>query len=228
MTDENKNQPPSGGATPPAQNSDGSKQVPIAELHREREKRQGLQAELDQLKEQMNQLRFGEFQPGQQQQRQPIPQQAPDPVQQLEQLWDQNPRTAVQTEIQMALDWYDRVNNEVNAQVDNALQKHADFKDFQHHVRAWVNRLPAAQRAKPGIVELAYHAIKGQNIDALLKKAQEEAIQKYKAGDFGTPPDGGGLPPSGGGQGNLNDQQRAAAAAMGVSEEDYFKNLKGS
>lgn len=218
------------------QQSDDRKQVPIAELHREREKRQAEQAEKDNLlneiqnlKERMTQLQYGEVQPGQapvNPQSQMNPSMHDPALQQLNQLWQgDNPRAAVQAEIQVALDWFDRMNNAMDIQESQVATKYSDFNNYRNQVRSWVRQMPAAQRAKPGVVELAYHAVRGQNVDDLIKKAQQDMVQRINAGESIQGIEAGSIPGQGGGsQSGLSEQERAAAAVMGISEEEYLKN----
>ena len=201
------------------QNASAAQQVPIQELLREREKRQSLQAELESLRTTMAQPQ----QVQQQFQAQPLQPQADPRVAQLEQMWEQNPRQAIQTEIGMAIEWLDKVNTSVDLQLDATSKKYQDFAGYQPKVKEWLRQLPIAQRSREGVVELAYHALKGQSIDDVIKRVQEETIAKMKAGESVQ----GFAPGSVGGDSastTLTDQERNVAAIMGIKEEDYIKH----
>jgi hypothetical protein len=206
-----------GTATPAI---DAQKQVPIHVLHDERDKRQALQAELDSLKSAL-------------QTHQPAPQ-APvqQPVgidrKQLDEMWENDPRKAMQTELMMAVNWYDKTNTQLNLQKGEVMNKHADYGKYNNKVDAYLANLPLEQRSKPGVVELAYFAVKGQNAESLEAEITQKIIDKIKRGEqvqglgAGTIPAPATTPQ----QGELTQEQLNAAAAMNVSPEEYMKYVK--
>lgn len=232
--------PPAGAANGAANNSSSAsagtnnqqQMVPITALHEERDKRQALSAEVEQLKQQMAALTAGNGNN----------QGAPNPnnigagvqhepnqfMQELDDLWRDNPRKAMQTELMMAVNWRDQVDATVDDQFDQASQKYKDFNDHQSEVRKYIRKLPVEQRAKPGMIEAAYFMVKGRNADAQAKAEAERLLKKAQAGD-GTQTINAGAS-SGGGDGQtqstLTPDQKAAAAALGISEADYAKHMK--
>jgi phage I-like protein len=150
-------------------------------------------------------------------------------MQELDNLWREDPRKAMQTELMTALNWKDQVEAQVDDQIDAAATKYKDFNDHQSEVRRYIRRLPVEQRAKPGVIEAAYFMVKGRNADSFAKAEAERLLKKAQAGD-GTQTINAGAS-SGGGDGtnnagSLTPEQKAAAAAMGVSEAEYAKYMK--
>jgi hypothetical protein len=206
---------------------DTPKTVPLTALHEEREKRQAIQAQLDQIKAMMgeNIVYDANGKPipmPQQQQAQPQ-----DNVrEQLDRMWEEDPRKAMQAEMQMALEWYDNVNAQVDIQETEIRNKYKDFDAFRNDVKNYIRRLPPAQRAKPGIMEMAYHVVRGQNVDKILQAREAELLKKYKAGEsvqglsgtYSNPPATNGTV--------VTDDQKKVAEAMGMSVDDYIKWVK--
>lgn len=233
---------PTPGAQPtgaPAQgqpSGDQDKNVPIQALHEERDKRQQLQAQnqtlqqqLDQLKAQFQVMGMQQYgQPGMGQQQQ-MPQQR-DIRAELEQLWETDPRKAMQTEMQMGFQWYDQVNASVEAQLDELSQKHPDFNQYRPEVRKYLHSIPIQQRTQQGVPELAYYTVKGQRVDDIVKAQQEELLKKIRAGEQvqGLSTGATGSPAAMQTQGGVQytPQQAAVAQAMGMSVEDYLKHAK--
>lgn len=210
----------------------GQGHVPITALHEEREKRQALQAETQALKEQLQYLQnmVGHQQPSAGNQYGNVyPQQPPvnSGNDQINQLWETDPRRAVQAELMMGLQWYDQVNSHLDMQEESVAAKHPDFDKFRSEVRRYVRSLPATERAKPGVVELAYYACRGQKVDDIIQARQQELLDKIKRGESvqGFDYQGASSPPQPK-QGKLNEDQKKVAAAMGVSEEEYMKYVK--
>lgn len=224
-----------GGVTPPAgapkpadsqAPAQGAQTVPISALMEEREKRQSLQSEIEQLRAQIS---APPSQP--QQQQQPQQTQSYEQYQQeMDKLWESDPRKAVQAEIYTALTWRDNVEAQVDHQKVIVGQKYQDYNDYAGEVNAYLRTLPLQERARPGVVELAYYLVRGQKVDNIVDKTraqiEEEMRRKFEAGNLTQGIPGGGIPggtPEGGIQ--LTDDQRKAAMAMGMSEADYAKNI---
>ena len=199
--------------------------VPLPELLQEREKRQALekamtdmQTELANLKGQANLPQAGQ---------QPQPQQY-DFAQAIEKAWEEEPKRAVQMEISAALNWYDSINMAVQRQEDEIAGKNPDFNNYRSQVRQYIQNIPIQQRAQPGVVALAYYAVRGQNVDSLIEKMKKdyeaEVIRKYQAGELGgLPPGSVSTPPPVAGQVQLTNDEKVAAAAMGIPEAEYAK-----
>ncbi len=212
--------------TPPA-TGDGQKQVPLAALHESREREKALKEEVDALKSSMS----GTFQ------NQPTTGwSAPPPVAppqnnvraQMDELWETNPRVAMQTEINMALNWYDGVNTQLDVQEADFASKHPDFDKYRPDVRKYLRSLPMNQRNNPSVVQAAYYYVKGQNVDNLISLSKEDLIAKIRSGESvqgleGTtsaPP----APPTGTKQ-PTSDQVKVAQA-MGMKIDDYMAQVR--
>jgi len=213
---------PAPGASTPVEppKTDGDKldpqTVPVGALLEERNKRQALEAEMALLR-----------QPPQQPQYPQQPQQQPNVrAEEIEKLWDTDPRKAVQAEMMMAMEWFDRTNNSIDQQADTLAGKYTDFSQWRSQASRYVRALPLQQRAQPGVLEMAYFIVRGQNVDGMLKQQNEDMIKKFQtgelAGQVSTPAGMVSAPASTPGVA-LTDDQRNAAAAMGVSEEEYAK-----
>ncbi len=208
------------------------KMVPIAALHDEREKRQQLQAELEAMRKiaGQNVLFDVDGRPVSYQQ----PQQAPqvDYAAQMEKLWETDPRKAVQAEIFAAMTWRDNQEAQVDAQMDAARGKFSDFSNYETEVRSYIRTLPIDQRGTRGVADLAYYVVKGQKVDNILSTTKErlenEWRQKVASGELaqGLPNGSMSQMPSQPGV-VLSEQQRAACMALGISEQDYIKHMKG-
>jgi hypothetical protein len=210
--------------------------VPITALHEERDKRQSLASEVEALKAQMAAITATNNGGGNQGghdgggvSNYDAPNDNSRFVQELDQLWRDDPRRAMQTELMTAINWRDQVEAQVDSQFETAGTKYKDFNEHQLEVRRYVRRLPVEQRAKPGIIEAAYFMVKGRNADASARTTAEALLKKAQAGE-GTQSINAGAS-SGGGDGTQNagtltPDQRAAAAAMGVSEVEYAKYMK--
>jgi hypothetical protein len=212
-----------------AQPDNEQKTVPITALHEEREKRQALQAQLDALKATVGtQVHYDAY-------GNPIPVQAApqvsqqnDVARQLDTLWETDPRKAMQTELQLAVQWYDSVNMQLDTQENEAIKKFPDYMNYRSEVKTYLNRLPLNQRSTPRIVETAYFAVKGQYVDRIIAENQTKLLDKIKRGEqiqglgaAGTSsvsnvPKGTQLTP----------EQKSVAAAMGLTEDDYIKHMK--
>jgi hypothetical protein len=231
--------PPVGAANTNANNGATSagantqQMVPITALHEERDKRQALAGEVEALKDQMENFSKASNANANNNASEGVGVVNP-PVDQnqfhadLDQMWREDPRRAMQTELMMAVNWRDQVDAKVDEQVDNASTNFKDFNNFQGEVRKYIRRLPVEQRSKPGIVEAAYFMVKGRNADSYAKAEADKLMKKAQAGD-GTQSIQTGAS-SGGGEGTnagmLNADQKSAAAAMGVSEDEYAKYMK--
>lgn len=212
---------------------EGPKTVPITALHEERDKRQQaeadkvtLMAEIQHLKEIMQSgtpiqqpgvAPAPTFQP-------PMPQE--DMRARLDKMWEEDPRSAFQTEMQIAFSWRDWVDSNVEYQIDKSRETHSDFRDYEPSVRRYVRALPLEERAKPNISEAAYYMVRGQKVEDIIKSREQllldkirrgEAIQGFNAGTFTPPP----AQPAA-----ITEQERAAAAAMGITAEEYMKYRK--
>jgi hypothetical protein len=180
------------GAAAPATQGE-QKEVPLAALQEERNKRQSVEAKLNQLQaifgSQIAYDAAGNIIPVTPQQQPNVAPQAPqqqewgDVRKQLDQLWENDPRKAVQSELAMAINWYDNVNNTVEEEMDKVAEKFKDFQGFRPQIRQYLRRLPLDQRGRPGIVEAAYFLQKGQNFDTALSTAQAQMAERIRAGE---------------------------------------------
>jgi hypothetical protein len=220
------------GSQDPA--SSGQQSVPLTALQEEREKRQQAQAELESLRKLAGQsiLYDREGNPVMAQpQQQPAPDNNNDVRRQIDQLWDTDPRKAVQAELMVALNWYDGVNIALDNQEAELADKEPGFNDYRDKVRRIVRTLPPDQRGKPGIVKHIYDSVRGQSIDDIVKQRVEaeraELMRRIQAGESvqGLAPGAVSNPPAPSGAVNLTDDQRKACAALGISESDYIANM---
>jgi len=208
--------------------------VPLRALQEERTKKQELQAELEILRQiagdnvlfDMNGRPVpnpNRHQPQQQQQ-----QQSNNPAnQEIEKLWETDPRKAVQVEIMAAMSWRDNQEVALEAQMSQAEHKYPDFHENASVIRQYVRSLPVDQRAKPGIIDLAYFVVKGQNAGNAVERAKAEMLQKMQAGQTaqGLKPGTKAAPKTVKGV-VLNDEQMKVADAMGLTNEQYISAMK--
>jgi len=193
--------------------------VPLAALHEARDSIKELKSEMDALR-------------NMQVQQAPQPQypQAPQPnavQQQMDELWESDPKRAMQTEIMMAINWYDQTNTALDVQVSEAAKRHTDFDTYRNDTRKYLRTLPADKRAQPGVVELAYYIVKGQKTDTIVDAKTAELIEKIKRGEVvqgitGTT----SAPPVSASPLKPTQEQVNAAGAMGVEIGEYMKNVR--
>ena len=208
------------------------KTVPLAALQEERGKRQDLQAELDVLRQVAgdNVLFDMNGKPVQAAPGQGQPATEPQPnrvAEELDKLWEENPRKAVQVEIMAAQAWRDNQEAQLDQQIMAAGNKYADFGTHRATVRQYIRALPVDQRAKPGVVDLAYYVVKGQNSGNAVEQARQEILRKIQAGEQvqGLPKGTKSAPATPKGV-VLNEEQLKVADAMGLTPEQYISAIK--
>lgn len=213
-----------GAAGTPSPGANDGKTVPITALHEERDKRQAVQAQLDQMKQMLgDKVSYDASGMPLMQPDVPAPPSQNETVVQLDKMWEDDPRKAVQTEIMMAMEWRDGVDAAVDAQEDVVKKQHPDFDQFRGDVRGYLRKLPPAQRAKQGIVEMAYLVVKGQQVDKIVEERSRDLLRRIQAGEsiqglsstYSVPAT---LTPKG-----LGEEERRVAAAMNMTDEDYLK-----
>jgi hypothetical protein len=195
--------------------------VPITALHEERTKRQTLEQEVQQLRDMVTQR-------GYQQPQQPQQPQQNQMQQEIEQLWDTDPRKAVQAEIMVAMNWRDSVEANLSAQASELAGKYSDFNTYRNQAETYVRSLPLDQRSDPRVMEVAYLVVRGQNVDTIIEQQKNDLYQKFQSGEFvGTAPQPGTFtaPPTTGTV-QLTQDQLNAATAMGLSPEDYASAIQ--
>lgn len=219
-----KAQPAPGAAPKPGESSKDVKQeplVPLPALQEERSKRQALEAEVAELK------RIVQSQP------QAAPVQKPmDPTEELNKLWEEDPRKAVEQTIMYAMDWRDRVDANLEIQADTLARKYPDFNNYRSTALGQVRNLPLNQRGAQGILEAAYFMVRGQNADTLIQQREAELLERYRRGEITaagltTPPGSFSVPPSSQGI-KLTEEQYKVAEAMGMTPEQYASQIKTS
>jgi hypothetical protein len=205
------------------------KTVPIAALHEERDRRQSLQAELELMKQIAgDQVLFdANGQPVARPQPTPAPVDPalPNVAAEMEQLWEDNPRKAVKMEIMSAMSWRDNMDSKVDTQELEASGKYKDYTQYRDTIRQYIRALPLDQRAKPGVIDLAYYVVKGQASGNIYESAQQEIINKIKAGEQvqGLTPGTQAAPAPVSGVKATPDQAKAAEM-MGMTTDDYMAN----
>jgi hypothetical protein len=212
-------------ADPDANVGVDEKTVPLKALQEERSKKQELMAELEALKTiaghnvlfdiNGNPVQNAMPQPQQQQQQQ-------QGVPELEKLWEDDPRKAVQVEIMAAMSWRDKMEHDVDVQTSQARTEHADFGEHEATVRQYIRSLPLEQRSKAGTVNMAYYIVKGQNAGSAIERAKAETLAKIQAGAGaqGLQPGTKAAPKEVKGT-QLNSDQLKVADAMGLTAEEY-------
>jgi hypothetical protein len=236
-------------ANPPADNkgsqgsgqpaNDDQKMVPLGALHESREEVKTLKGELNQLRQMVSTLSgygagAGYGQPNAQPNvgYQPTGYQQPNPtVQQnakvMEELWETDPKRAMQAEMQMMLSWYDKVNADVEVQEEEVAGKYKDFNTYRPHVRKYLRMVRPEARNNPGVVETAYFLVKGQMADQIANQSQEELARRMAAGENAAGISAGA---SSGSPAPKSDaptgDQLKAAAAMGMTIDEYMQHAK--
>jgi tellurite resistance protein len=151
---------------------------------------------------------------------------------QINKLWETDPREAVRAEIDQSLLYYDTVNATLESQANHLASKYPDFNTYRTTAMNYIRTLPYSQRAQQGIVELAYMVARGQNVDTILQTRERELMEKFKtgqlAGGLHTPAGAGGHPTTPTADVTLSPEQKQAAAAMGLSEQDYIAHMSGA
>ena len=215
-------------ATPGAPQTDAEKMVPLAALHEEREKFKGLRDEFDSFKQNMAAMQFQQPTPTQYPQPQPQanPTLADNNNQALAEMWETDPRKGMQTEMNMMLNWYDEQNIALDDQMDEASNKFTDFATYRNDIRKYLRLVKPGQRNVPGVVETAYFLAKGQKADANVQTAQEAMAAKIRAGEAVQGITGASSGTQVVSPEQLTQQQANAAAAMGLTPEQYMAGVK--
>ena len=218
------------------------KQVPLAALQEERDRNRELRSEIEALRRVVGStsgIPTGNAGAGADPsvggfvQNQPPPLQAPEfqgpqiTKEELDKLWMEDPRKAMEMTVSMALNWYDRVNSQVNQQEDTLARTFKDFDAYRSEVRKYIQALPPEHRAKPGVVEMAYYVVRGQSFDRTVQQKQDELIRKIKAGESvqglspGTTSASKDTSPA-----QLTADEARVASRMGMTPEEYLKHKK--
>ena len=197
-------------------------QVPLSSLMEEREKRQALQTELESLRTTVNQMRQPQVQTPQPQAIQP------NIKEDMDKLWQTDPRAAVEKTVYLAAQWQDNVNAQVDTEAEGLAGKYADFNDYRNTAMRYVRALPLDQRARPGIVEMAYLVTRGQNVDKIIEAQRQSLQQQFMTNPamFQTPVGAGGAPVQTGGP-TASEAEIRAAGAMKIDINEYLKWKKG-
>lgn len=212
---------PAVSATPAPQAGAPAQQVPLASLMEEREKRQALQAELENLKSTVQQIQ--QRQPAQIPGVQPV-QVQPNVKEEMDKLWQTDPRAAVDRTVMMAVQWQDNVNAQVDGEAAQLASKYQDFNSYRDTAMRYVRALPLDQRARPGIVEMAYLVTRGQNVDQIIEQQRQQMTQRFitNPAEFQMP-SGSAPAPTGGNAPQATDAEARAAKAMNIPIDQYLK-----
>lgn len=218
---------PGASTVPPVVKPEEPKVVPITALHEERTKRQELESEIAQLKQNVAGIQQNQAAPQAPQQ----PQADPNEVRkQIEELWETDPKKAVQAEIMVALDWRDRMDATMDREADSLSGKYADFNNYRTQAQNYIRSLPLEQRAKHGVMELAYFIVRGQNVDSIVEQQKNELYQKFQAGEIAgntvNIPPGSYAPTPATGQVQLNEDQLKVASMMNLTPEAYASAIQ--
>lgn len=223
--DKTKTDPVVTGATKPGTPAPASKEpektVPLAALHEEREKIRSLREEIESLKAVVHNRPY-------------TPEAAPQPSrtqlnqQQMDQMWESDPRRAMQAEIGMAINWFDQASAEVDNQADAVATKYTDFNTYRSDVMRHLRVLPLESRNRPGVVEAAYFYVKGQKADNLVNLSREELISRIRAGERVQGLDGAytSSGPAPVVKGEPTQDQIRMAANMRIPIDEYMRNVR--
>jgi hypothetical protein len=145
----------------------------------------------------------------------------------IEQLWDSDPRKAVQAEIMVAMNWRDSVEANLSSQANELSGKYTDFNTYRNQAETYVRSLPLDQRSDPRVMEVAYLVVRGQNVDQIMETQKNDLYKQFQSGEFvGTPAPGTFTAPPPTGAVPLTQDQLNAATAMGMSPEDYAGSIQ--
>lgn len=212
--------------TPAPAAAPGAQTVPLPELLEERNKRQALEKSVQDMQAELAAMKKVAPSPA------PAAQPQDEYRKQLDHLWETDPRKAVQAEIMTAMTWYDTVQAQIDTQEHNLSTKYPDYNNFRTEIRGYVRSLPIEQRMRDGVVELAYYAVKGQRVDSTLdsmrQQWEQEFLRKLQAGEITNVPAGTVTMPPVIPQVQATDEEKAVAAAMNMSIDDYLKNKRGA
>lgn len=209
------------GASPNVQGGKQDSVVPLSALHEERTKRQALADEVSQLRAALEQIKNPQVNTQNQHANADASQGMTQ--EQIDQLWEDNPKQAVRTEMMMAFNWYDSINTNLERIADSMATQYPDFNGIRGMVMNQVRTLPVDQRT-PQAVQQAYFVMRGQNLDSIIKQREAEwqarisapaGFQVPSAGTFGP---GAATPNTGV---SLTDEQLRVADAMGLTPEAY-------
>jgi hypothetical protein len=147
--------------------------------------------------------------------------------QQIDEMWQTGDyRRAMQAEMALSFQWFDQVNAKLDTQRETVRAKYPDFSRYEGKAMGYVRTLPLEQRAKDGVVELAYLVQKGQDSNNIYQQAQQEIIEKLRRGESIQGLSAGtGQPPQPQGKQPTEDMIRAAEA-MNVPIADYMASMK--
>lgn len=227
--------PAEGGA--PAQGTEGKPvnepQVDLRALHEAREQIKDLKIELDAMRATQSMYSpaamgnpYGSYDPTTSAMQPQAPPQN-NTATQLDELWRTDPRRAVQTELMMAMDWQDKVSTSIDNQLDELAREHPDAGQYRSDISRYIRTLPLNRRNVPGIAKTAYFYVKGQKVDDLINLSKEELIEKLRRGETVQGLTGSSSAPATPPAAAKPTQDQAnAAAALGMSVEDYMANIK--
>ena len=127
-------------------------------------------------------------------------------------------------------EWMDNINTSLEEQMDGLSTKDPTFNQYRPQVRGYLKTLPLEQRSKQGIAELALAVVKGQNVDDIVERTKNDLYEKFRKGELAgvvNPPTAGTFtqPPVVTAN-QLSQEQLNAAAAMGMTAEEYAANQK--
>ncbi len=221
--------PDPAGVKPPGEPTDpGVKTDPallLISLKEEREKRRTAEAKTEQMKQVYGDKMQWDANGNPVAPAQPSTN-ATDMQKKIDELWESDPRKGVQAEIMMGFQWFDQVNTGLDMQRSEARGKYPDFDKYESQAMSYVRTLPLDQRAKPGVVELAYLVQKGQSSNTIYEQAREDIIKKLQAGESiqGLQATQAQAAAPGGKQPTADEAK--VAEAMNIPIAEYMKNRK--
>jgi hypothetical protein len=143
----------------------------------------------------------------------------------MDKLWQTDPRAAVEKTVYMAAQWQDNINAQVDGEAAQLATKYTDFNNYRDTAMRYVRALPLDQRARPGIVEMAYLVTRGQNVDQIIEQQRAAMTQRFltNPAEFQMPAgaSAGSLAPTGGPA--ATEAEERAAKAMRIPIDQYLK-----
>ena len=105
--------------------------------------------------------------------------------------------------------------------------RYEDFAEYQEEFETRLEDAPIERMTKEGL-EMVFHAIRGEKLDAKLKELKAKAAKEDPAAKIVGPtsPAGSGAPAGPHGAKALTDRQQAEMDRLGLEETTYRKNLQ--
>ena len=149
----------------------------------------------------------------------------PNMKEEMDKLWQTDPRAAVERTVMLAAQWQDNINAQVDGEAAGLATKYTDFNDYRDTAMRYVRALPLDQRARPGIVEMAYLVTRGQNVDTIIERQRADMARQFQQNpaSFQMPPGAGAPAIDSSNQVQATDAEARAARAMKIPIDQYLR-----